>query len=341
MTAVARSAASVPEVGGWRRFLAANRTRRKRPPTRGRVALRRLRDGAIVLFLVLTAIFLLGALVGDPAESLAPMDATQEQVDRIRANLGLDRPLIEQAGAYYSGLVRGDMGESLVIARNQPALDLVIDRLPATIRLTLAGLIFTVVIGVVPGIIAGIRPNSIFDRVGNAIALCGVSFPYFWFGQLLILVVAVNLQWVSVLPRGDLKSYLLPGLTLGIHHGGRLFQLVRSTTLDELGKSYVTVAQSKGLGYPTVVGKHILRNVGLVLATMVGWEYARMWGGTVFLVEFTFAWPGIGKLVNDAADFHDFNVIQAGVVVAGVFVVCSNLVVDLISSLLDKRVEVD
>ena len=292
-----------------------------------------------MLFLVLTAIFLLGRLVGDPAESLAPIDATQEEVDQIRANLGLDRPLLTQAGEYYSGLVRGDMGESFVIARNQDALPLVLDRLGATMRLTLAGLLFSILLGVVTGIVAGVRPGSLFDRVGNFLALAGVSFPYFWFGQILILIVAVNLHWVSVLPDGGPKSYFLPGVTLGIHHGGRLFQLVRSATLDELGKSYVIVAESKGLGYYAVVMKHILRNVGLVVMTMVGWEYARMWGGTVFLVEFTFAWPGIGKLTTDAADFHDFNVIQAGVVVAGVFVVLSNLVVDLLATVVDKSAE--
>jgi peptide/nickel transport system permease protein len=219
-------------------------------------------------------------------------------------------------------------------------MELVLDRLPATIRLTIAGLLFTVALGVVPGIIAGVRPNSWFDRIGNFLALAGVSFPYFWFGQLLILVVAVQWGWVSVLPSDDLSAYLLPGLTLGIHHGGRLFQLVRSATLDELGKSYVTVAQSKGLGFYAVVTKHILRNTGLVVATMVGWEYARMWGGTVFLVEFTFAWPGIGKLVTDAAKVHDFNVIIAGTIVAGVFVVLANLIVDLVAVSLDKRVEV-
>lgn len=312
--------------------------RRKR--RRKRLALNRLRDGLIVLFLVLTAIFLLGAVVGDPAESLAPPEATQEQVDRIRSNLGLDRPLVAQAGEYYSGLVRGDLGESLVIARNQPALPLVVERLPSTIRLTIAGLLFSVLLGVVPGIVAGVRPGSLVDRVGTFLATAGVSFPYFWFGQILILVVAVQLQWVSVLPGNDVSAYLLPGITLGIHHGGRLFQLVRSATLDELDKSYVTVAQSKGLGYYAVVLRHILRNIGVVLATMVGWEYARMWGGTVFLIEFTFAWPGIGKLVTEAAQRHDFHVVQAGVVVAGIFVVVANLVVDVMSAAIDKRVEV-
>ena len=325
-----------PQGVGRRPLAVAGRRRRGR----GWLVLRRLRDGLVVLFLVLTAVFLLGTLVGDPAESLAPVDATEEDVAEIRHNLGLDRPLITQAGDYYRGLVTGDMGDSLVVARNQEALDLIVDRLPATIKLTLAGLLFTVAFGVVPGIVAGVRPNSLFDRVGNVVALAGVSFPYFWFGQLLILVVAVNLRWVDVLPSNDLKSYLLPGITLGIHHGGRLFQLVRSATLDELGKSYVTVAQSKGLSTTAVVLKHILRNVGVVVATMVGWEYARMWGGTVFLVEFTFAWPGIGKLVTDAAKVHDFNVVQAGVVIAGIFVVLANLLVDLLSTALDKRVEV-
>lgn len=312
--------------------------RRKR--RRKMLALKRLRDGLIVLFLVLTAIFLLGAIVGDPAESLAPPEATQEQVDQIRHNLGVDRPLVTQAGDYYSGLVRGDLGESLVIARNQPAFPLVMERLPSTVRLTIAGLLFSFLLGVVPGIVAGVRPGSIVDRAGTFVATAGVSFPYFWFGQILILVVAVQLKWVSVLPGNDVSAYLLPGLTLGIHHGGRLFQLVRSATLDELDKSYVTVAQSKGLGYYAVVLRHILRNIGVTLATMVGWEYARMWGGTVFLIEFTFAWPGIGKLVTEAAQRHDFHVVQAGVVVAGVFVVVANLLVDVMSAAIDKRVEV-
>ena len=126
-------------------------------------------------------------------------------------------------------------------------------------------------------------------------------------------------------------SYVLPGITLGIHHGGRLFQLVRSATLDELGKSYVTVAQSKGLATWPWSTRHILRNISVVVATMVGWEYARMWGGTVFLVEFTFAWPGIGKLVTDAARVHDFPVIQAGVRRRRDLRGLANLFVDLLS----------
>lgn len=314
--------------------------RRSRSRSTGLLIARRIRDGVLVLLLVLTAVFLLGQFVGDPAESLAPADATHEQVEQIRHNLGLDRPVLVQAKEYYTGLFTGDLGDSMVVARNQPALPLVLDRLGATLRLTIAGLLFTLVMGVVTGLIAGVRPGSVFDRIGNFVAMAGVSFPYFWFGQILILVFAVKLGWVAVLPDGGLASYVLPGVTLGLHHGGRLFQLVRSATVDELNKSYVTVATGKGLGYRAVVVRHILRNVSLVLITMVGWEYARMWGGTVFLIEFTFAWPGIGKLVSDAATRHDFHVVQAGVVVAGVFVVLSNLVVDIFATAVDRRVEV-
>jgi peptide/nickel transport system permease protein len=314
--------------------------RRRVARSRGVLVLRRIRDGVVVLFLVLTAVFALGQFVGHPEEALAPPDASQEQVDTIRHNLGLDRPVLEQAGDFYKGLFTGDLGQSVVIARNQSAVHIVFDRLGATFRLTLAGLFFSLVIGVVSGMVAGVKPGSWFDRAGNVIAMAGVSFPYFWFGQVFILIFAVKLGWFDVLPRAGLKAYILPGITLGLHHGGRLFQLVRSAVLDELNKSYVTVATSKGLGYYTVVVKHILRNVGLVLVTMVGWEYARMWGGTVFLIEFTFAWPGVGKLVSDAALKHDFHVIQAGVVVAGVFVVLSNMIVDLLATSVDKRVEV-
>lgn len=295
----------------------------------------------VVLFLVLLAVFILGTMVGHPEETLAPADATQEQVDAIRDRLGLNDPFVTQVGRYFNGLAHLDLGESLTLARGEDAMSLVFDRVPATFKLTLAGIFFSILIGVVTGIAAGVRPGSLFDKVSGTVAMVLVSFPYFWFGMVLIIVVAVNLRWVPVLADDrQWQSYLLPGITLGMHHGGRLFQLCRSATFDELNKSYVTVATAKGLPYRLVILKHILRNIGVVVATTVGWEYARMWGGTAFLAEFVFAWPGIGKLVTDAAGKNDLRVIEAGVVVAGVFVVLSNLVVDVVYSLIDKRVQV-
>jgi peptide/nickel transport system permease protein len=306
-----------------------------------RVIATRFRDAVIVLFLVLVTIFFLGTIVGQPEEQLAPPDASEEMVQAIREDLGLDRPIVTQFGEYVTGLARGDIGESIVIARGEPAMSLVTDRLFATLKLTLAGILASAVIGIAGGVTAGIRPGSLFDRIATPMAMLFVSFPYFWFGLMFIVVFAVNLQWVPVLADDrQLASYFLPALTLGMHHGGRLFQLTRSATFDELSKSYVTVATAKGLAHRAVVVRHVMRNIGVVLATMIGWEYARMWGGTVFLAEFTFAWPGIGKLVTDAAKQHDFHVIEAGVVVAGIFVVLSNLIVDVMLGLIDKRVEV-
>ncbi len=303
--------------------------------------LTRVRDALIVLFLVMLTIFFLGTIVGQPEEQLAPPDASEEMVQQIREDLGLNRPLVTQFGEYVTGLARGDIGESIVIARGESAMGLVMDRLWATMKLTVAGILVSAFIGVFGGIAAGIRPGSLFDRIMTPIAMLFVSFPYFWFGLLFIVIFAVNLQWVPVLADDrQFTSYFLPAVTLGVHHGGRLYQLARSATFDELSKSYVTVATAKGLPQRLVVVRHVLRNIGVVIATMVGWEYARMWGGTVFLCEFTFAWPGIGKLVTDAAKQHDFHVIEAGVVVAGLFVVLANLIVDVMLGLIDKRVEV-
>lgn len=314
----------------------------RRPRSRLRLVALRVRDAVVVLFLVLMTIFFLGSVVGHPEEQLVPPDASVEQVQQARELLGLNRPLVNQVGSYLSGIVRGDLGKSVVIARDVPALSLVGDRLGATLKLTLAGIIVSALLGVGFGVAAGVRPGSLFDRASSFVALACVSFPYFWFGLIMIIVFAVKLKLVPVLADDRvLASYFLPAFTLAINHGGRLFHLSRSATFDELSKSYITVATAKGFTHRAVVIKHVMRNIGVVIATMVGWEYARMWGGTVFLTEFVFAWPGIGKLVTDAAARHDFHVIEAGVVVAGLFVVGANLLVDIVYSLIDTRVEVE
>ena len=314
----------------------------RRPRSTLHVVAIRIRDALLSLLLVLLVIFFLGTVVGRPEETLAQRDASPEQVQQIRENLGLDAPVAVQLGRYLKGIATGSMGNSVVIARGEPALPLVTAKLPATFKLTLAGILVAALLGVGFGVAAGVKPGSLLDRASSSFATAFVSFPYFWTGMILIIVFAVKLKWVPVLADDrQLASYFLPAITLGIYHGGRLFQLARSATFDELSKSYVTVATAKGLGHRAVVMRHILRNIGVLIATMVGWEYARMWGGTVFLIEFVFAWPGIGRLVTDAAGRHDFHVVEAGVVMAGLFVVFSNLLVDVLYSLIDKRIEVN
>lgn len=303
-----------------------------------RFILTRLRDGVIVLALVLAVVFFVSYVVGDPAEAMAPADASEEEIARIRGQLGLDRPLMTQAKDYFGGILQGDFGESLW--QKRPALEPVREALPATIVLSIAGIVASALLGAVSGVIAGTRPNGIFDRVANAIATAGVAVPTFWLGLLLILVFAVQLKLVPSSGNVGWKSIILPAVTIGVEHGGRIFQLVRSGTFDELNKPYVLVARSKGLAGRVVVWKHILRNAAVLIITTIGWEYVRLWGGAIFAVEFVFAWPGIGNLVLTAVERQDFPVIQAGIIIAGLFVVISNLVVDTFYRVVDRRLQV-
>jgi len=269
---------------------------------------------------------------------MAPADATPEQIARLREQLGTDQPLSEQAGEYFGGILRSDFGESLW--QQRPALDPVREALGASIILSIAGIVTAAILGGISGVIAGSRPNGLFDRVANMIAMAGLSVPTFWLGMVLIVVFAVRFGWVPTSGNVGWKSLILPAATIGIEHGGRIFQLVRSGTFDELNKPYVLVARSKGLAGRVIVWKHILRNAAVLIITTIGWEYVRLWGGAMFAVEVVFAWPGIGQLVINAADRQDYPVLQAGIIVAGVFVVLSNLVVDTVSRLVDRRLQV-
>lgn len=299
-------------------------------------SLTRLRDGLLVLLLVTVVIFVLGHVVGDPALMMAPVDATDEQIANLRRLLGLDRPFHEQFLAYFGALLRGDFGQSLW--QNRPALEVVLEALPATILLTVVGIILAGLLGSAFGILAGARPGSLVDRVSNFLSIAAVSVPNFWLGMLLIVVVAVQLRALPTSGFTGWQSLVLPAATLGLVHAGRIFQLVRSATFEELTKPYVLVARSKGLPEWVVLWKHLLRNVAITMVTTVGWEYVRMMGGAAFAIEVVFAWPGIGQLMITAASRQDFPVLQAAVIVAGAFVVIANAVVDLAYHLLDTRI---
>lgn len=314
----------------------------KAPNSSGRqsvlgVVIRRVRDGVITLLIVVTVIFTLAHVVGNPALAYAPIDASDEEVELIAHQFGLDRPFTERYVEYLGDLATGDFGDSNW--QKRPALDAVREALPATIQLTLAGIVIAGVFGALGGLLAGISPNSVFDRISNFLSVTALSVPNFWLGLLLIVIFAVNLGWFPTSGRYGWSSIVLPALTLGIVHGGRVFQLVRSATVEEISKPYVTVARSKGLWMPTVVGRHVLRNTGLTMATTVGWEYVRMWGGAAFAIEYVFAWPGVGLLMINGANRQDFFVLQCAVIIAGAFVIVSNLVIDLVYNLIDRRIQ--
>ena len=298
--------------------------------------LRRLRDGIIVLLLVVTVIFFLAHVVGNPALVFAPVDATDEHIAEIHRQFGLDRPVTERYWEYLVGLVQLDFGESTW--QQRPAIDAVVEALPSTIVLTVVGLGAAAVLGVIPGIVAGARARKPFDKASNLASVTALSVPNFWLGLLLILLFGVQLGWLPTSGRFETASIVLPAVTLGIVHGGRIFQLVRSATFEEMSKPYVTVARSKGLTEWDILRRHVVRNTGVTTATIVGWEYVRMWGGAVFAIEYVFAWPGIGLLTIDAAHRQDFFVLQAAVIIAGAFVIFSNLLIDLGYQLIDRRI---
>ena len=298
--------------------------------------LRRLRDGIVVLLLVVTVIFFLAHVVGNPALVFAPVDATDEHIADIRRQFGLDRPVTERYWEYLTGLARLDFGESTW--QQRPAIEAVVEALPSTIYLTVVGLAAAAVTGVVPGIIAGARARKPFDKASNLLSVTALSVPNFWLGLLLILLFGVQLGWLPTSGRFETASIVMPAATLGIVHGGRIYQLVRSATFEEMSKPYVTVARSKGLSEWAILSRHVVRNTGVTTATIVGWEYVRMWGGAVFAIEYVFAWPGIGLLTIDAAHRQDFFVLQAAVIIAGAFVIFSNLLIDMGYQFIDRRI---
>ena len=299
--------------------------------------LRRLRDGIIVLLLVVTIIFFLAHVVGNPALVFAPVDATDEQIADIHRQFGLDRPVTERYWEYLTGLARLDFGESTW--QQRPAIKAVTEALPATIILTVVGLGSAAVLGVIPGVVAGARARKPFDKVSNLLSVTALSVPNFWLGLLLILLFGVQLGWLPTSGRFQTGSIVLPAATLGIVHGGRIYQLVRSATFEEMSKPYVTVARSKGLSEWAILRRHVARNTGVTTATIVGWEYVRMWGGAVFAIEYVFAWPGVGLLTVNAAHRQDFFVLQAAVIVAGAFVIASNLIIDMGYQFIDRRIK--
>ena len=298
--------------------------------------LRRLRDGVVVLLLVVTVIFFLAHVVGNPALVFAPVDATDEHIAKLHRQFGLDRPVAERYWEYLVDLSRLDFGESTF--QQRPAIDAVVEALPSTVYLTVVGLAAAAVLGVVPGIVAGARARKPFDKASNLLSVTALSVPNFWLGLLLILLLGVQLGWLPTSGRFETASIVMPALTLGIVHGGRIFQLVRSATFEEMSKPYVTVARSKGLTEWNILRRHVVRNTGVTTATIVGWEYVRMWGGAVFAIEYVFAWPGVGLLTIEAAHKHDFFVLQAAVIIAGAFVIFSNLLIDMGYQFIDRRI---
>lgn len=297
--------------------------------------IRRLIHSVFVLIGVSLLVFFVGRMIGDPARLMLPLEASEAQVEALRARLGFDQPIYIQLFKFLGDLARGDFGMS--IWQGVPAMSLVISRFPATVYLTLAVVGFSLLVALPMGIVAAVWPRSAIDRLTTVISVTGVSMPTFWLALMLIIVFAVNLNWFKTSGYGGIEFLVLPVLALSVTHIGRIAQVVRSCMLDELSKPYITTARSKGLQENETVVRHALRNAAIPVITLTADEVAGLINGAV-VIEVIFAWPGIGMLALDAIERRDFPVVQADVMLVAAVVVIMNLVVDLAYAYVDPRI---
>jgi ABC-type dipeptide/oligopeptide/nickel transport system permease component len=297
--------------------------------------LRRLIHAVAVIVGVTLVTFLLLHLTGDPVGMMLPADATEAERARIIHLFGFDRPLPVQVIRFAAGAVRGDFGTS--IRQDEPALALVVDRLPATLELTLAAMVIAVLVALPAGIVSAARRGSLLDQGAMLVALIGQSVPNFWLGIMLILLFAVNLGWLPPFGRGGLANLVLPALTLSMYSMARTARLIRSGMLEVLSQDYIRTAHAKGLSERPVLLRHALKNALIPAVTVLGLDLAHLLGGAV-ITETIFAWPGVGRLIVSAIYARDYPIVQAGVFVIAVGYTVINLLVDVLYAWLNPRV---
>jgi ABC-type dipeptide/oligopeptide/nickel transport system permease component len=290
---------------------------------------------AFVAFGVATLVFAALRLSGDPAATMLPGDASVDELVALRRQLGLDRPLWLQYLAFLGGALTGDFGTSF--RHQQPALPLVLERLPATLELAGAALVLAVALALPLGILAAVYRGRIVDVVAMAFAVVGQATPYFWMGIMLILVVSVELGWLPTSGRGGVERLILPAITLGTHFAASLARLTRTSMLEVFGQQFVTTARAKGLSEWSVVLGHTLKNAAVPIITLIGLQFGTLLGGAV-VTETIFAWPGVGRLAVQSVFVRDYPVVQAGVFVLALTFVAINLLVDLLYGVLDPRI---
>ncbi len=313
----------------------------------GRYVLRRLLATVPVLLLVSLLTFALLWLVpGDPASMFLDTSATQEALDRVRREMGLDQPFLVRMGDWYWRVLQGDLGTSLLL--NRGVTEAILERLPVTLSLTAIAFVFAVLIGVAAGVLAAVRHGRATDQGVMTLALLGLSIPEFWFGLVMIWLLAVTMQWF---PAGDYVAFAqdpmgwawhlaLPAFTLACVQMGFIARMTRSSMLEVLGQDYVRTARAKGLPEPYVVLRHGLTNAMVPIVTVMGIMVGALLGGAV-VTEQVFSLPGLGRLIIGAVLSRDFPVIQGGLLFLAVIYLVVNLVVDLLYAALDPRVRLE
>ncbi len=307
--------------------------------------------------------FMVRAIPGDPAQLLLGQQATEEQVQQVRQNMGLDKPVIVQYGIFLADAVRGDLGDSIVTGR--PVTTELLARFPATLELTAFAMLVAILVGVPVGVISAVKQYSLLDKFTSVLALTGISMPIFWLAMILIVIFFVNLGWLPFPGRlstgyavtsitglvlvdslltlnfaafwDGLKHLILPAIALGTIPMAVIMRMTRSSMLEVMGEDYVRTARAKGVVPWRVIFKHALRNAMLPTVTVIGLQAGLLMGGAV-ITETIFSWPGVGQIAYDSVNRRDYAMIQGVVLYGATLFVLVNLLVDVLYAVLDPRV---
>jgi peptide/nickel transport system permease protein len=302
---------------------------------------KRLCEGVATIWIVTLLVFALLRITGNPVDFLAPPDMPWTDRAYLREAYGLDKPVWQQYLLFNKSIIMGDFGKSF--RGNQgAALDVLLERVPATMQLTAAALLFSIVVGITAGVVSAARPKSLYDRIGTVIAIAGQSMPVFWVGLLLILVFTVYLGWLPSaggVDRLGLQGLIMPAVSLGWLLVASHMRMVRSSVLDVLDADYIKMARVKGLPWNLVLWKHALKNAAIPVFTLFAVNFAHLVSGAV-VTETIFAWPGLGRLFIDSIFRLDYQVIQAIVLISSIVVVVMNILTDIAYAYIDPRIRV-
>ncbi|MYE59004.1 MAG: ABC transporter permease [Alphaproteobacteria bacterium] len=313
--------------------------------------IRRLMQSSVVVAVMSLLVFVGVNIVGDPVDMLINPEADQAEIERVMRDLGLDRPVHEQYGYFVANALQGDLGKSFIFG--EPALQLIVQRMPATFELAIAALLIAVVLGIPLGVIAGLRPEAKSSKAIMAGSILGFSLPSFWVGIMMIMLFAVMLGWLPSTGRGDtvpflgmqvsfltwdgLQHLLLPAINLSLFKLSLVIRLARAGTREVIHQDYIKFARAKGLSESRVVLVHLLKNIMIPVVTVLGLEFGGLVAFSV-VTETVFAWPGMGKLIIDSLHELDRPVVVAYLMIVVLMFVIINLLVDIVYSVLDPRV---
>ena len=296
---------------------------------------RRTLYAIITLFILSLTIFLVIRLTGDPVSLLAEPGARAEDLDRVRAEWGLDRPLPVQYLSFLHNIATGQLGKSFNY--EMPVSQLYFQRLPNSLELALAASLISFLVGIPAGLISAVRVNTAWDNLGKIVALLGLAVPGFWLGLVLILVFSVWLDWLPTSGQGGWRHLIMPAVALGWYFAASLLRLTRSSMLEVLRSEYVKLARLKGLPGYVVISVHAFKNALIPVLTLAGVNLVVMINAAV-IIEVIFAWPGIGRLLYEGIFQRDFPLVQGIVMEAGIMIVLINLLIDFLYAWIDPRI---